>query len=230
MNSVEFVLASSSRYRQQQLANAGIAALCIAPDIDEAPLPHEDAPTLALRLAESKARKVATRYQQNQQNQQTTVNLTSSNSIEQSTPAVIIIAADQTACINNNPDHAILSKPLTHSRALQQLLACQNTMVTFFSALSVMNVVTGEVYSAIEPTHVHFNALSETAIDAYLRAEQPYDCAGSFKVEGLGGLLFNKIESRDPSALIGLPIILLRELCAQHKIDLLAIACAQKRG
>ena len=206
----KFILASSSRYRQQQLANIGIVASCVAPDIDESARPNEDAKSLALRLAENKARKVASLYKAND------------------TQPVFIIAADQTATINGDENVTILAKPLTHQRAVEQLTACQNQCVEFFSALCVMNAYTGQFFVGCEPTHVHFKQLDSITIDNYLKAEQPYDCAGSFKVEGLGSLLFNKISSRDPSALIGLPVMLLRDLCEQHSVNLLAVASAQK--
>ena len=112
----------------------------------------------------------------------------------------------------------------THEAATEQLLLSSDRYVTFYSALSIIDAATKEQTTATEITKVHFRSLSKTHIEQYLRDEKPYNCAGSFKSEGKGTLLFERIESRDPNALIGLPVMLLRDMLAGYGIDLLLLA------
>lgn len=201
---LSLVLASSSRYRQAQLASLGIQADIHAPDIDETPLHKETALELALRLAAEKARKVAALY-----------------------PDHLVIGADQVAVIEHEAGNELLGKPGTEDNARDQLRRCAGKQVLFYSALSVCHHTTHQQITDHEVTRVHFRQLTDTDIQGYVETEQPLDCAGSFKCEGRGVLLFDAIDSRDPSALVGLPLMLLRELASQFDTDLLAMATAQ---
>ncbi|QJR79456.1 septum formation protein Maf [Alteromonas pelagimontana] len=197
------ILASSSRYRQAQLAALGVNAEAIAADIDESPFPEEKPDVLAARLAAAKASKVSALK-----------------------PEAIVIGSDQVACLNSPDGRHILGKPGCHSKAVKQLSLCQGRSVIFYSALSLACKSSGKQVTETDITTVHFTTLSQRQIEDYLRAETPYDCAGSFKSEGKGVLLFDAIESRDPNALIGLPVMLLRDLLIHFEVDLLALATA----
>ena len=185
----KLILASTSRYRQALLAKLGLPFDCQAPEVDETPLPGESARQLVLRLAIAKARAVANQHDQG-----------------------LIIGSDQ-VCVCQNE---ILGKPGTVERAVAQLLAAQGQSVTFFTGLAVVDAATGQCHSLVEPFTVHFRSLDEAAIRRYVEAEQPLDCAGSFKCEGLGIVLFKALEGRDPNSLIGLPLIGLVEMLACH--------------
>ena len=130
----------------------------------------------------------------------------------------MIIGSDQVAVC----DGEILGKPHNFDNGVKQLTKFSNKSVTFFTGLCVYNSATNETTALIEPFIVHFNTLSQSDIENYLHAEQPYNCAGSFKSEGLGICLFKKLEGGDPNSLIGLPLIKLVELLKQHGIDVLA--------
>ncbi|MBT79339.1 MAG: septum formation protein Maf [Alteromonadaceae bacterium] len=200
--SPRFILATSSVYRQAQFASLGVNATIIAPDIDESPLTDEQPGALAERLAAAKAGKVAAETENG-----------------------IVIAGDQVASLTTGSGTTlILGKPGTHEAATEQLLLSSDRCVTFYSALSIIDAATKGQTTATEITKVHFRSLSKTHIEQYLRDEKPYDCAGSFKSEGKGTLLFERIESRDPNALIGLPVMLLRDMLAGYGIDLLLLA------
>ena len=201
MSCPPFILATSSKYRQAQFASLGIDANIIAPEIDENPLAGEQPAELAERLALAKAQKVAS-----------------------SKTDVVVIAGDQVAAVtDDNGIQHILGKPHQFETACQQLHLCSNRTVTFYSALAV---ISGEhQWVETDITQVHFRPLSNAQIVAYLRCEQPYDCAGSFKSEGKGVLLFDRIDSRDPNGLIGLPVMLLRDMMSRLDIDLLLLAC-----
>lgn len=196
-----FILASSSKYRQAQFAALGIQAEAVAPDIDESAHPHELPQELAERLACAKSIKVAS-------------GCTDS----------IVIASDQVAVVCVDDTLHQLSKPGTFENAREQLRLCSGRCVTFYSALTVYDTRTDKSVTDTDITQVWFRELNDAHIEAYLHDEQPYDCAGSFKSEGKGVLLFERINSRDPNALIGLPVMLLRDLLAQLDIDLLTLA------
>ncbi|MEW9798694.1 Maf family protein [Alteromonas sp. CYL-A6] len=196
------ILASSSRYRQGLLANLGIKVTCIAPDIDETPHPDEDPKALSQRLAFEKAAKIAKQH-----------------------PDAIVIGSDQVALIDGTSPPQVLGKPHTYDNAVSQLTMCSGRTVSFFTALSVICHNENVACTGAETTNVIFRSLSNSDIERYIKAETPYDCAGSFKSEGLGILLFERIDSRDPNALIGLPVMLLRDILASElEIDLLKLA------
>ena len=174
------VLGSTSRYRRELLSRLRLAFDVAAPDVDETPLPGEAPRALALRLALAKARDVAARR-----------------------PQAIVIGSDQVADLAGRP----LGKPGTHERAVAQLRAMSGQTVVFQTALSVVCVATGFEQTDLAAVEVRFRTLNEGEIERYLRAEQPYDCAGSAKSEGLGIALLEAIHNDDPSALVGLPLI-----------------------
>ncbi|MBP6596505.1 MAG: septum formation inhibitor Maf [Arenimonas sp.] len=176
------VLASTSRYRHDLLARLGLPFSVDRPDVDEIPQPGESPAALARRLAEAKARAVAIRH-----------------------PGAWVIGSDQVADRDGEP----LGKPGTMDAALQQLLASSGRTVRFHTAACLVN---GDRKLAFEDvTDVAFRALERDEILRYLQAEQPLDCAGSFKCEGLGITLFESIQTRDPTALVGLPLIALAQ-------------------
>ena len=174
------VLGSTSRYRSELLERLRIPFEVAAPDVDETPLPGESPRDLALRLSLAKARAVAARF-----------------------PHAVVIGSDQVADLHGEP----LGKPGNHANAVAQLRRMRGNTVVFQTALSVVCLETGFAQSALAPVQVLFRDLSDTEIETYLQAEQPYDCAGSAKSEGLGISLLERIDSDDPTALIGLPLI-----------------------
>lgn len=174
------VLGSTSRYRRELLARLNVAFDVAAPDVDETPLPSEAPRTLALRLALAKARVVARQH-----------------------PAALVIGSDQVADLAGQP----LGKPGSHERAVQQLRQMRGQTVIFQTAVAVVCAATGFEQVDLAPVEVKFRPLSDDEIERYLQAEQPYDCAGSAKSEGLGIALLDAIHSDDPTALIGLPLI-----------------------
>lgn len=189
----QLILASTSRYRKALLEKLGKPFQCEAPEVDESPLPGESAEALVARLAHAKASAVARQHAQG-----------------------LIIGSDQ-VCVC---DGRILGKPGTVENAVAQLLAAQGKSVTFYTGLCVLDAATGRVEQLVEPFRVHFRQLDEAAIRRYVAAEQPLDCAGSFKCEGMGIVLFEQLEGRDPNALIGLPLIGLVELLGRHGLAL----------
>ncbi len=176
------VLASSSAYRKVLLARLDIRFTAIAPDIDEQPLAGEAPPATALRLAQSKAQAVAK---------------------HEST--ALIIGSDQVAVM----DGVVLGKPGHHAAAVAQLRAMSGRTVVFHTALCLLNAMNGHLQTANIPTTVRFRTLDDLQIERYLRHDQPYDCAGSAKIEALGIALVEHVASDDPTALIGLPLIAL---------------------
>lgn len=176
----KLVLGSSSVYRRQLLARLGLAFTVDSPAIDETPRTDEKPRALALRLARSKARRVAERH-----------------------PGAIVIGSDQVADLNGKP----LGKPGDFDRAKAQLRHMSGQTVSFYTALAVIRRATGFEKSVMARAKVTFRTLTDGEIERYLRIEEPYDCAGSAKSEGLGIALLEAIESDDPTTLIGLPLI-----------------------
>jgi len=174
------ILASSSRYRRELLARLRLPFESIAPEVDETPHPGETPRALALRLAQAKAHAIAHTH-----------------------PHAVVIGSDQVADLDGQP----LGKPGTHERATEQLQRMRGQSVIFHTAVAVVCHATGFAQPDLAPTTVRFRSLTDVEIEHYLRAEQPYDCAGSAKSEGLGITLLEAIHSDDPTALIGLPLI-----------------------
>ena len=174
------VLGSTSRYRRELLTRLGLPFTTEAPGVDETPQKGESPLDLAVRLALAKARDVARRH-----------------------PQAIVIGSDQVADLAGQP----LGKPGNHERAVAQLRAMRGQTVIFQTAVSVVCQATGFKQSDLAAVEVRFRALEDDEIERYLRAEQPYDCAGSAKSEGLGIALLDAIHSDDPTALVGLPLI-----------------------
>ncbi|KQO13613.1 septum formation inhibitor Maf [Acidovorax sp. Leaf76] len=174
------VLGSTSRYRRELLERLRLPFDVAAPHVDETPEPGEAPRTLALRLALAKARAVAQQY-----------------------PQAVVIGSDQVADLAGTP----LGKPGEHERAVQQLRQMRGQTVIFQTTVAVVCAATGFKQVDLAPVEVTFRDLSDAEIERYLRAEQPYDCAGSAKSEGLGIALLDAIHSDDPTALIGLPLI-----------------------
>ncbi len=174
------ILGSSSRYRRELMQRLRLPFEVLSPDVDESPLPGESPHDLACRLALAKAHAVAA-FQ----------------------PEAVVIGSDQVADLNGLP----LGKPGTHERAVVQLRQMRGQTVIFQTAVAVVCAATGFAQMDIAPVKVQFRDLSDAEIEAYLQAEQPYDCAGSAKSEGLGIALLERIDNDDPSALVGLPLI-----------------------
>lgn len=172
------ILASSSRYRRELLLRICTNVDCIAADIDEHPLPAEPPRQTAMRLAIAKADAIARQH-----------------------PGRLVIGSDQVAELDGQP----LGKPGHRDGAIAQLQACSGRQVRFHTALSLQRGTWQAAY--LDTTTVAFRSLSRDEIERYVDHEQPWDCAGSFKVEGLGIALFESVESTDPTALIGLPLI-----------------------
>lgn len=189
------ILASSSPFRRELLSRLGMEFLSLSPDVDESRLPGESAEALVQRLALDKARAAA-----------------------ESHPDALIIGSDQVATI----DGQILGKPGDHERAVEQLAQASGKRVSFLTGLCLLNSATGDSQVACEPFYVDFRELSSSQIDSYLRREQPYNCAGSFKSEGLGITLFQRLQGEDPASLIGLPLIRLVDMLLNEGIDVLA--------
>ncbi|MCW0503982.1 Maf family protein [Aeromonas piscicola] len=187
------ILASTSRYRKALLEKLALPFECAAPEVDESPLPDESAEALVARLALAKASAIADQFDQG-----------------------LIIGSDQ-VCVC---DGQILGKPGTVEKAVAQLMTAQGRSVTFYTGLCVLDAASGRTEQLVEPFTVHFRTLDEAALRRYVEAELPLDCAGSFKCEGMGIVLFKGLEGRDPNALIGLPLIGLIELLARHGLAL----------
>jgi septum formation protein len=179
------VLASTSPYRRELLERLKISFEISSPDVDETPLDQESPEQTATRLAEAKARAVASLY-----------------------PEALIIGSDQVAVL----DGMQLGKPHTHDNAFKQLTMMSGKKVVFNTALCLYNSRTGLVQNRLVPFTVHFRDLTASQIEAYLQKEQPYNCAGSAKSEGLGIALIARMEGEDPNALIGLPLIALIDM------------------
>lgn len=190
---IPLILASTSRYRKALLEKLGLPFQCASPEVDETPIPGESAKALVRRLARAKAMAIAERHDHG-----------------------LIIGSDQ-VCVC---DGQILGKPGTVENAVAQLMRAQGKRVTFLTGLCVIDAASGHAEQMVEPFAVHFRSLDEAAIRRYVEAERPLDCAGSFKCEGMGIVLFEALEGRDPNALIGLPLIALIDLLGRHGLHL----------
>jgi len=188
------ILASSSPFRRQILDKLNLEYSCISPDIDESALENESAEELVARLSASKAQKIA-----------------------EEAPNSLIIGSDQVAVLGDE----ILGKPHTHENAVKQLQKLSGNAVTFLTGLSLLNSETNHCQTEVVPFKVYFRELTTPMIENYLRAEEPYKCAGSFKSEALGIVLFDKLEGEDPNTLIGLPLIRLVRMLEKEELNVL---------
>lgn len=188
------VLASTSPYRRELLARLRLPFDVVSPGVDETTRPGERPADLCVRLAGEKARTVAARF-----------------------PDAVVIGSDQVAVLGD----AALSKPGNHDDAVAQLRAMRGKRVAFLTAVAVAWDGGKEIGSRLVPTEVRFRAFSDAAIEAYLRADTPYDCAGAAKIESLGIALVERVESADPTALIGLPLVALVDLLAEAGVAVL---------
>ena len=188
------ILGSTSRYRKELLTRLRIPFETASPDVDETPHSNESPKDLALRLALAKARAVALKY-----------------------PEAVVIGSDQVADLEGTP----LGKPGNHANAILQLQRMRGKTVIFQTALAVVCIATGFERTDLAEVKVKFRDLSDAEIETYLRAEEPYDCAGSAKSEGLGIALLDAVDNDDPTALIGLPLIRTCQLLREAGVKLL---------
>ncbi|MCB1735912.1 MAG: septum formation inhibitor Maf [Gammaproteobacteria bacterium] len=191
---MQLVLASTSPFRRELLSRLQVPFDTFAPDIDEKRRPDESAITLVRRLAKQKAAAAKMDF-----------------------PEALVIGSDQVAVLGSE----ILGKPHTHDNAVAQLKAASGKRVVFQTGLCLLNTATGHSQVEVIPFTVEFRRLTDTQIDNYLRAEQPYRCAGSFKSEALGVALFERMEGDDPTSLIGLPLIRLTRMLEREGLDIL---------
>ena len=194
MNTLPLVLASTSVYRSELLARLGMPFKTAAPDVDETPLPNETALQTSWRLSRSKAQAVAAEF-----------------------PDALIIGSDQVALFNGQQ----LGKPMTHENAVTQLKALQGHAITFYTSLTLLNSRTGNMQTEVALNFVQYRKLSNHEIEQYLIKEKPYNCAGSFKSEGLGIVLISSMQGDDPNALIGLPLIQLVNMLKKENVKIL---------
>ncbi len=188
------ILGSGSKYRREILDKLHLKYEVVKPDIDESAITSESPQQLVGRLAEAKARAVEKLMAHKQ---------------------AVIIGSDQVAVC----DGQILGKPGNAENAVKQLLGFVGKTVTFYTGLAVLNTATEQCEVRVEPFNVEFRHLSENEIERYVELEKPFDCAGSFKSEGLGISLFNSLKGNDPNTLIGLPAIALLDMLRTHKIN-----------
>ena len=186
---MKLVLASSSPFRKALLDKLNLQFTTDSPDIDETPLANESIENMVKRLSESKARALAAQH-----------------------PDSLIIGSDQSAALNGD----VLHKPGNYEVAFKQLKAASGQTITFYTGLCLHNSKTGQSETICEPFIVTFRDLSDSEIENYLNAEEPYNCAGSFKSEALGISLFKSMRGDDPNTLIGLPLI---QLCRMLKAN-----------
>lgn len=188
------MLASTSPYRRELLSRLGVAFEVCPPEVDEAAGDAEPPDRLALRLAEAKAAAVAPRY-----------------------PHALIIGSDQVASLRG----VIVSKPGDRANAIRQLELASGRSVDFFTAVAVLNARSGHLRSDVALTRVRFRPLTRRTIETYLDREPAFDCAGSARVEALGIALIEKVESDDPTALVGLPLIRVVSMLAEEGLAVL---------
>ena len=186
------ILASSSPYRKELLHKLNISFNAESPKLDETPLAGESPIELVERLATAKAANIDRKH-----------------------PSALIIGSDKVACVNG----AVLSKPGNFDNAFTQLKQCSANTVTYYTGLCLLNSATNTNQIHTERYHLHFRALADQEISNYLQLEQPYDCAGSIKSEGLAVSLFESHQGRDPNALIGLPLIQLLKMLRAEGIN-----------
>ena len=191
---IPLILASSSIYRRELLTRLQLPFTCISPEVDENSLANELPQETALRLAQLKAKKVSLSH-----------------------PNALIIGCDQVATLDNIQ----LGKPLNHANASKQLRMMRGREVVFYSALCLYNSITGNMQAEVVPYLVQFRDLSDAQIENYLTKEQPYNCAGSAKSEGLGIAIIEKMTGEDPNALIGLPLIKLVGMLKNENISVI---------
>ncbi len=191
---MKLILASSSPYRRELLERLKIPFEVIAPDVDEAPRPGETPSAMVERLSIEKARKIA-----------------------DGKPGTLVIGSDQVAVYNG----AIVGKPHSHDKAVEQLRSASGRAVTLYTGLALVNADTGRVQHEVIPYRVTFRALTDAQIESYLRKEQPYSCAGSVRSEGLGIALLERFEGDDPNTLIGLPLIRLVRMLENEGVKII---------
>jgi len=191
------LLASSSKYRHALLAKLGLPFTWAPPEVDESPMENESADALVRRLATAKTHALAAQHSDK-----------------------LIIGSDQVAVLEGR----IIGKPHTRERAITQLQSASGKSVIFKTGLCLLNAQTGRQQIVVEEFKVNFNTLSNAQIEHYLDYEEPFDCAGSFKCEGLGIALFSRLEGKDPNSLVGLPLISLVAMLRNEGIDPLLMA------
>ncbi len=194
MSDFTILLASTSPYRQAMLSKLMLPFNVTTPDCNETPLPAEQPQDLVLRLAKNKA-----------------------EACPHTDAPTLIIGSDQVCVINGN----IMGKPHTTENAVRQLMAASGKPVVFYTGIALHNTQNGQTDTRLDTFIVHFRDLSEQQIRNYVKKEQPLDCAGSFKSEGLGIALFERLEGKDPNSLIGLPLITLIDMLKKQGIDVL---------
>ncbi len=195
---MSLILASSSSFRKTLLNQLGVAFAVVVPDIDESRQENETPEQLVFRLAQEKARKVA------------------------KTHSGLIIASDQVATLADGTgvDDVVLTKPHTHENAVRQLEKSSGNVVTFLTSLMLLNTKTDRMQTIVHISKVFFKVLDAETIENYLRIDQPYQCAGSFKSETpLGASLFERIEAEDADAIVGLPLIQLTKMLKNEGIN-----------
>ncbi len=193
MKNYQLVLASTSPFRKQLLQKLSVPFICLAPDCDETPFSNETPLELVMRLAANKATSCATEK------------------------ASLVIGSDQVCVIDNE----IVGKPLNRENAIKQLMAQSGKIITFYTGLAVHNTVTGKTEIGYDTFEVHFRDLTPEQIERYIDREEPFYCAGSFKSEGMGICLFEKLVGKDPNTLVGLPLIDLIDMLRVQGLDVL---------
>lgn len=188
----QLILASTSPYRRELLKKLEVPFQCAAPEVDELALPGESPRQLVLRLAQAKAMALAKRF-----------------------PDHLIIGSDQVCVLGGK----IAGKPHTEEKAHSQLREASGHVVTFYTGLALYNSANGHLQTECEPFDVHFRHLSDAEIHHYIQKEQPLNCAGSFKSEGLGISLFERLDGRDPNTLVGLPLIALCKMLRNEQFN-----------
>jgi septum formation protein len=188
------ILASTSRYRRELLERLGLAFEAASPQFDETPMPGETTGATALRLSLGKAESLVSTF-----------------------PDALIIGADQVASSAGR----ILDKPGNHETAVQQLRALSGKAAQFDTAVTLLDAREGQLQSRVVVCRVTFRSLEDKVIETYLRREQPYDCAGSAKAEGLGIALIERIDTVDPTSLVGLPLIALTAMLERAGLPVL---------
>ncbi|HDM8207661.1 Maf family protein [Vibrio campbellii] len=193
MKNYQLVLASTSPFRKQLLEKLAVPFTCLSPDCDETPLPNEPPLELVQRLAMGKA--------------------TSCHTTQDS----LVIGSDQVCVI----DGQIVGKPLNRENSIKQLLAQSGKTITFYTGLAVHNTATNHTEVGFDTFEVHFRDLTREKIERYVDREEPFYCAGSFKSEGMGICLFNKLVGKDPNTLVGLPLIDLIDMLQKQGLEVL---------